>query len=83
MRSAYLLLPGTQRSLGWYSNTCWWFVDRLRRMAGVPRPILLLCTVLLATCLLAEGTAAVQITSTATSTSNLTPALLPLPPGSR
>ena len=83
MRSAYLLLPGTQRSLGWYSNTCWWFVGRQCRMAGVFRPIPLLCTVVLATCVLAEGTTDVQITYNTTGTSNLTPSSLPLPPSSK
>lgn len=52
-------------------------------MAGVPQPVLLLCTVILATCVLAEGASAVRITYNATDTSNLTPAALPLPPGSK
>ena len=59
------------------------FCRQARQMAGVPRPILLLCTVILGSCVLAECATAVIITYNTTGTSALTPANLPLPPGSK
>jgi hypothetical protein len=52
-------------------------------MAGGPGPSLLLCTVVLAAFVLAEGSTAVKITYNTTGVSKLTPVALPLPPGSK
>ena len=51
-------------------------------MAGVRQPVLVPFTVFLASCVLAHCSATVRIAYNTTGTSTLTPAALPLPPGS-